>query len=205
MKQTISNDKDASFINEMKNKFVKMHDDMMANGYVEEFNQMAKDLLAQKKILPLNAAWGLAPKGLKKSLEEIPIAFDYKPIPLSIYTSHIGFGEMGVYRKVEEGYKKEGWTGIGEMFVKDNLICSYYEHNTKLAHGGNELVEEFISYKIHNKPTVELVKGSKDSGYSYKITWYTKDVEKCLECANKMYTKEISENVIALANDIDSK
>ncbi|MFT4059095.1 MAG: hypothetical protein QM652_06050 [Legionella sp.] len=205
MKPSIKNDKDAQFIKETINEFKKIHDDMITRGYVEEFNSTARDLLTQENIIHFKGSMGLKNKGLKQSISELPIAYEYKTIPSNTYTNHLGFSNMGVYREINQGYEKEGWTGVVELFVKDKLTCLYSEHNTKLAHGGNELIEEFLTYKVHNKPTIELVKGNNSSGYSYKVEWYEKGFDKKLDCANKTYSKDVLNSVISLANDIDLK
>lgn len=205
MSSSIKNDKDAQFIKEAKDEFKKMHDDMITKGYVEEFNPTAKDLLNQENIIRFKGIMGLKNKSLKQSIAELPIAYEYKTIAPNTYITHLGFSNMGVYREINQGYKKEGWTGVVELFVKDKLTCLYSEHNTKLAHGGTELIEEFLTYKVHNKPTLELVKGNNSSGYSYKIEWYEKGFNKKLECANQTYSKDIINSVVSLANEIDLK
>lgn len=205
MKESLKDDKDAEMMKVIIAQFKKMHEDMENKGYVLESHTKAQYLLNKANAVKFKKSIDIKDKEIKDSLYELPLSYDYKPIFSNVYTAHIGFAPMGVYRKVEDGFPKEGWTGIVELFVKDKLSCSYSEHNTTLAHGGNELIEEFLTYKIHDKPTIELVKGAPSSGFVYEVKWYEKGFDKQLECADLIFSKDTMGQVISIANDIDNK
>jgi hypothetical protein len=141
---------------------------------------------------------------LSDTLDGFKIGYDYKPISSSFYNKHWGFSPMGGYNRSYESVEKEGWNGVVEYFDKEDLTCSYSEHNTKLAHGGNELVEELITYNVNNKPTIELV--TKDiSGFLYKVEWFQKDFDRTLECVSTAFSKDILEQVKTFAQELDKR
>lgn len=142
---------------------------------------------------------------LSDDLSKFKVSYDYQALNPSFYEKHWGFSPMGTYKNCYDNECKEGWTGAVEYFEKEGLTCSYSEHNTKEAHGGNELVEELITYNINNKPTIELV--SKDTaGFLYNVQWFQKDYDRTLECAsNSSYSKDTFNKVKSFAQAIDER
>ena len=61
-----------------------------------------------------------------------------------------------------------------------------------------------VSYDVHDKPSVLLVKGNQSTGFVYKISWYDTTFVRELECANKSFSPQITKFVIELANTIDA-
>lgn len=204
MKSSIKNDKDSKEIMNSVFEMKKTKMEMDKQGYVLKKNPSVQFLLHQMKDEEFrNFVKSHSPE-FADTLDGVHVAYEYKAITPSYYEVHWGYSPMGVYRTLEQGYEKEGWTGVVEVFEKDGLSCSYTEHNTKLAHGGNELIEELINHQINNKPTIELVSGN-DEGFGYKISWFQKDFDKTLECASLEYSKKTMEKVRLFAKEIDNK
>ncbi|CDZ78232.1 hypothetical protein BN59_02540 [Legionella massiliensis] len=92
-----------------------------------------------------------------------------------------------------------------QFFEKDGIgTCAFTEHNRKLAKSGVELIKELVTYDVHNMPSVIIVKGSKETGFDYKVQWYDNTFTRELECANPEFSQQLRANVIALANRIES-
>lgn len=198
MHKSIANDKEASFMSELANKFLSMQREFRSRGYVNERSERAKFLIDNPNVIGFRKASGMEDHELKDTLAELPIAYAYKYIPASLYKDHLGFAPMGAYLDTVPG-----WTGVVELFTTDELSCSYYEHNIKLAHGGNELIEELLTYSVNDKPTIEMVKGNESTGFVYEAAWFTKDFDRKLECAKATYDKKGLDKVIEFAKLID--
>lgn len=67
-----------------------------------------------------------------------------------------------------------------------------------------ELIKEVVTNDIHNKPTIILVKGTKESGFVYKLKWHDATFSRELECANSEFSPKLRMEIIELANRIDS-
>ncbi|WP_019218444.1 hypothetical protein [Legionella tunisiensis] len=67
-----------------------------------------------------------------------------------------------------------------------------------------ELIKELVTYDVHDKPTVILVRGNDKTGFVYKVEWYDPVFSRELECANTAYSQQLRAEVIALANRIES-
>lgn len=99
----------------------------------------------------------------------------------------------------------DGWTGVKEFFNDPKIgLCSYSLSNMKLMHGGIQLAKEDVTYDVNKKPTTSEVEGSENSGFTYTVRWYDDTFAHELECANMLYDKTITENVLSLANRIDN-
>lgn len=204
MKSSIKNDKDSREIMSSVLEMKKTKMEMDKQGYVLKKNPSVRFLLHQMKDEKFRDFVKTHSHEFSDTLDGVQIAYGYKEINPSYYDAHWGYSPMGVYRTLDQGYEKEGWTGIVEVFEKEGLSCSYTEHNTKLAHGGNELIEEFITHHINNKPTIELVSGDAE-GFGYKISWFQKDFDKTLECASFDYSQKTLEKVRSFAKEIDNR
>lgn len=92
-----------------------------------------------------------------------------------------------------------------QFFEKNGIgSCAFTEHNRKLAHSGVELIKELVTYDVQNKPGLVLIKGSKKTGFVYKIKWYDSTFTRELECASSEFSQQLRNDVIALANRIES-
>lgn len=204
MSASIRNEEDRKRITESISNMKQIKKEMDEKGYIVKSSPYINFLLNEIKDEPIRHAIQSKSSELSDTLEGFKIAYDYKPIIPSFYGKHWGFSPMGGYNRDYEGEGNEGWNGVVEYFEKGDLTCAYSEHNTQLAHGGNELVEELITYNVNNKPTIELV--TKDTlGVLYKVAWFQKDFEKTLECVSTTYSKDTLETVKVFAQEIDRK
>lgn len=116
-----------------------------------------------------------------------------------------GIAPFGAYKEVKNGDEGDGWDGAVQFFEKNNIgSCAFTEHNRKLAKSGVELIKELVSYDVHGKPTVVLVKGTKKTGFIYKLKWYDAIFSRELECANSEFNPKLRKEVMELANRIDA-
>jgi len=179
--------------------------EMTLNGYVnKEENRYAQFLFGLKKnsfdeIRAFRGNSDPTDTHLKKSPNEIKLAFSYKKLPIN-EKSIIGYAPIGSY--VEK--PKEGWNGIKTFFEKDGLgICAYEFTDLKLSNGGVILEKEKVKYSVNNKPTLTLVEGSESSGYVYSVTWYNDTKVSQLDCASKSFNKDSIDKMIQFAKQID--
>ena len=187
--------KDRVFINELKKKYQEMNKEQNEKGYVEEDNLRAQELISIK----LNPK-----KNLNQNFNEIKMGYIFLSIPDSKDIKTIGYSPMGSYKELKNGDDSDGWDGIVQFFnYKQIGFCAYTEHNIKLAHSGAQLIREFITYDVSNKPCIIIIKGNEITGYTYKISWYDDTFIRDLECANKKYDSELTNKLIELANFID--
>ena len=140
----------------------------------------------------------VAPKStdIKKSLTQLSLAFSYSGIN-DESVEHIGFSAIGAWDYL-------GWTGVIEYFkTKDLGVCQLSVNNVELSHGAIELDSHVISYEVNNKVTTSYVKGSKESGFIYTVSWYDKTYFRDLECSKKSFDKENISKMLVFANRID--
>jgi hypothetical protein len=137
---------------------------------------------------------------IRRTHNELKLGFKFKPIPKSLVASTIGFVPQGAFHK-EYG----GWSGIVQFFeYKKNWICAYAIRNVEASQTAVQLVMEDVVYAINNKPTLMDVRGNQSSGFDYKIKWFDNENFHELECANMNYSADLTNSVIALANQIDA-
>lgn len=204
MKSSISTNEDQIEMKLLIEDMQQTKKEMDSKGYVFKPSPYIHFLLNEIKDEKTRQFIQSKSSELSSELSNFKIAYDYKSINPSFYEQHLGFSPMGTYVNCFENECQEGWTGAVEYFEKDGLTCSYSEHNTKLAHGGNELVEELITYNINNKPTIEIV--FKDTtGVLYNIEWFQEDFDRSLECASVNYSKDNLIKVHKFAKEIDKK
>ncbi|HEU5281069.1 MAG TPA: hypothetical protein VFU82_03710 [Gammaproteobacteria bacterium] len=133
---------------------------------------------------------------LKKSINDIPLAFKYNAIPVK----HInGFAPIGSY------IKDKGWTGVKVFFTDPNLgSCAYSQMNNELTHGSVTLARESIKHYINKKPAYPMIYGKNNSGFMYTVDWYGQNDFFTLDCANKNFKPKAEENLLTIAEKIDS-
>jgi hypothetical protein len=203
MKSSITSDDDQKFMTKFISEMKQTKKEMDDKGYVYKPSPYINFLLNEIKDEKTRSFIQSKSSELSDNLSQIKISYDYKPLNPSFYEKHWGFSPMGTYNDCYDNECRPGWTGAVEYFEKEGLTCSYSEHNTKEAHGGNELVEELITYNVNNKPTIELV--TKDTtGHLYTVHWFKKDYDRTIDCASVNYSKEIFNLVIGFAKKIDT-
>lgn len=187
----------------VKNKDFAMLYEQKKNGYVEEENPRAKELLEFKHIASYQYkkfANALDPEStqLRHSTEELKMEYAFRGVPKDLMSHFTGVAPFGAFH---EG----GWDGAVQFFENNETgSCAYTEHNLQLSHGGARLAKEAVTYEVNNKPTLLLVKGSKNAGFVYEVNWFDNLFAHTLECANRTYDLTITKNVVQLANKIDN-
>jgi hypothetical protein len=134
--------------------------------------------------------------GLKFNLYEIKLSIPYFESPILKQKAY-GYAPIGGY--------ENGWSGIKTFFKDPSLgSCSYSYEKFIWAEVGSS----HISYIINGHPSFHSIKGNKNVGYLYRIKWDIDQKEYLyhheIECANKIYSQEIMDNLISFAKSIAS-
>ena len=208
-KNIYKNDNDAHMAKKMR-EYLAMYDEQQKKGYVMEAEPRAKELMELKKVAPFHKekyknVFSSKSTHLRSSSSELKLAYTFVGVPPSEMDLNIGISPYGAYKLVKNGDDGDGWDGAVQFFEKNGIgSCAFTEHNRKLAHSGVELIKELTSYEINGKPTILLVKGTKESGFIYKLKWYDSTFSRELECASSDYNTQLRAKVIELANRIES-
>jgi len=191
-------------------EYLAMNDEQQKNGYVNYNEPRAKELLNLKNTASYQkkkykGVLSSESTHIRDSSNDLILAYTFVGVPPEDMDMSIGVAPYGAYKMVKNGDGGDGWDGAVQFFDKNGIgSCAFSEHNRKLSGLGVELIKELVSYDIQNRPTVILVKGTKENGYVYKIKWYDPTFSRELECANMQFSPQIKENVIALASRIES-
>lgn len=185
------------------NQFSHLKAEKEKQGYLKEYNARAKELLELTLTIPQHYKKqdrsDFYSTDIKKTIDEIPMAYPFTAVPQREVKHLLGFAPMGTY------IQNMGWTGAGEFFNPSmDSTCAFSESNLSLTHGAAILPKEDVTYIINEKVTLHNVIGNEQSGYLYEIEWYDKKFRRKLECATKKYTKEMNQSVVNLAKLIDS-
>ena len=203
------NANDAHMAEKMK-EYLAMNDEQQKNGYVKENEPRAKELMDLKHVAPYHlkkykGVLSSESTHIRASSDELKLAYTFVGVPAAEMELNIGVAPYGAYKSVKNGDDADGWDGAVQFFDKKGIgSCAFTEHNRKLAHSGVELIKEFVTYDVNNKPTVVLVKGTKETGFIYKLKWYDATFSRELECANSGYSPKLRIEVAELANRIDA-
>lgn len=143
---------------------------------------------------------------LRQQIKDLKLAFNFKGVPQGTVLSAAGnITLLGVAPQGGFHEDKGGWSGAGQYFDAKNIgSCSYGVMNVAASNTAAELAMEDVTYSVNNKATIITVEGNKSSGFLYKVDWYDDDNFHELECANMAYSKNTTNAVIALANQIDA-
>lgn len=191
-------------------KYLAMNAEQQKNGYVKDSEPRVKELLDLKNTSSYHKkkyrnVFSFQSTHMRASSNELKLAYTFVGVPAEEMDNNIGFAPYGAYKEVKNGDDGDGWDGVVQFFDKKGVgSCAFTEHNRKLAHSGVELIKELVSYDVHNKPTIVLVKGMKETGFVYKINWYDSIFSRELECANSEFSPKLLAKVIELANRIES-
>jgi hypothetical protein len=136
--------------------------------------------------------------GLRNQLNNLHMAYKFKPVPANLATKLIGFAASGTYNN--------GWSGASEFFVNNQVgTCSYTESNLKVMQEYEKIDKDVVTYDVNNKVTVIEQEGNKNYGYLYKIHWADDNYFRDLECATTSISNDIREKIIDLAKQIDNQ
>lgn len=202
------NANDAHMAKKMK-EYLSMNDEQQKNGYVADNEPRAKELMELKHLAPYQkkrykAVLSPTSTHLRASNNELKLAYTFGGVPPEEMDTNIGVVPYGAFKSLSNGDSADGWDGAVQFFEKNGIgSCAYTEHNRKIAGTGVELIKELVTYDVHNKPTIVLVKGSKETGFIYKLKWYDDMFSREIECANSEFSQHLRTEVINLANRID--
>ncbi|KTC89125.1 hypothetical protein [Legionella drozanskii] len=203
------NANDAHMATKMK-EYLALNNEQQKNGYVKDNEPRAKELIELKHVAlyhkaKYKGALSSESTHIRASIDELKIAYTFVGVPIEEMDLNIGVAPYGAYKSLKNGDDGDGWDGAVQFFDKKGIgSCAFTEHNRKLAHSGVELIKELVTYDVHNKPTIVLVKGNKESGFVYKLKWYDNTFSRELECANSEFSQQLRTEIIALANRIES-
>lgn len=203
------NANDAHMAEKMQ-EYLAMNDEQQKNGYVKEKEPRAKELMDLKHVASYHqkkykSVLSSESTHIRTSRDELKLAYTFVGVPAAEMDVNIGVAPYGAYKSVKNGDDGDGWDGAVQFFDKKGVgSCAFTEHNRRLAHSGVELIKELVTYDVNNKPTVVLVKGTKDTGFIYKLKWYDTTFSRELECANSKYSPKLKAEVTELANRIEA-
>ncbi|ASQ44985.1 hypothetical protein [Legionella clemsonensis] len=191
-------------------QYLSMHKEQEKNGFVNAPSPRAKELLEFSKTADFQYEKyknELSPSSthIRHTIAELKMAYTFVGVPASVTDKTIGFAPYGAYKQTKYGDDGDGWDGAIQFFQKKDVgTCEFKEHNMKLAHGGVELIKELVSEDIAGKPTIVLVKGNEQTGFTYQINWYDNTYSRELTCAATSYQPSTKDKVISLAKLIES-
>ena len=171
------------------------------NGYVSIYSNRAKELLNLNNTVKYKYAASLISKDKKssifrKDIKEISMGYKFKIIPNKHLLKVYGFAASNTYKK--------GWSGAVEFFKSKKVgNCAFTENNVALTHQSAKVDDAILRYDINSKVTVVNIEGNPTSGYLYIIDWFDDNFFRTLECSNTKYSKNILNETIELARNID--
>lgn len=180
--------------------------EMETKGYVEKYTPFPRreyviieknvDVVAlMDKYMKISP--GTLDTRMKRSYKEIKIAFPYHPAPGIDPKKVKGFAAAGTYHD-------DGWTGVGETFIDDDLgVCDYDVNNSSLVHGGSTIQKEFARYDINDYPNTLYIEGCQACGFEFNIHWYNKNYVKHLRCSTLTFDKKKAEKLIQMAKSFE--
>lgn len=132
-----------------------------------------------------------------KTLDELPLAFDYMPNEYDKNVTFLGFAPYMSQNKQGE------WVGVAETFYHKYLgACTFAKYDYKNTNSSILLDERDVKYLVNGEPTVVSVHGQKNKGFMYNITWIGKVYNNELECANKINNAQLMSKMLELAKNI---
>jgi hypothetical protein len=186
-------------------KKMSMSPDLLSNlneqkekGYLYKESNDAIEMIRDSKnhyASELNNVSDVRDTHMKSNLQNIQLAFDFKPTSL---INAQGYAVGGNY------IDGKGWTAISTFFNDEQIgACRYKINNMALTGGAVRIAAEAVRYDINGKVTDIFVEGSPKSGFMYYVMWNDNDHNYSLECANMKYEKNIQSKMISLAKSLD--
>lgn len=177
------------------------------DGYRHEYSPGATELLTideiiapEYKRLQTLSKREKQSEDITKELTEITMAYQFKPVPNSVVKRVITYAPTGAYNNTPG--ENEGWMGITEFFDSSFATCSYEENNISLSGASSIVSSDQITYEINGKVTEYIALGD-TTGYMYLVQWTDNTYRRKLRCATKIFSPEVKEKIMALANKID--
>lgn len=185
-----------------KGQRIKERADFKKYGYIKQFLPQTQSLLNFKEVSKNRfAAQAASPldEGMRHSISEIEMAYDFKGVPAHAVTTMLGVAPSVTY------IKGQGWAGAMQFFEKTGLgNCSYRENNLRFSHGGAIIPEEDATKEVNGKITITNITGEPKAGFLYSVDWYDNNYFRELKCANENYKPSTMNLVLELAQAIDN-
>lgn len=199
---TVIPEKQMSEYNTFKEQRTKERADVKKYGYIKQFLPQTQSLLNFKEVSKnqfVAKSSNPAHEGLRHSVSELEMAYDFKGVPTHLVTKMLGIAPSVTF------IPGQGWAGAMQYFEKDGLgNCSYRENNLKFSHGAAIIPEEDATKDVNGKITVANITGEKNSGFLYSVDWYDNSYFRELKCANEKFEPSAMSSIIELARGIDS-
>jgi hypothetical protein len=199
---TVMPEQQMSEYNTFKEQRIKERADVKKYGYVKLFLPQIQSLLNFKEVSKNRfAAQSANPadEGMRHSITEIEMAYDFKGVPSHSVTTMLGVAPSVTY------ITGQGWAGAMQFFEKTGLgNCSYRENNLKFSHGAAIIPEEDATKDVNGKITVTNITGEPKAGFLYSVDWYDNNYFRELKCANEKFEPSIMSSAIELARGIDN-
>lgn len=199
---TVLPEKQMSEYKTFKAQRAKERADVQKYGYIKQFLPQTQSLLNFKEVSKnqfVAKSANPANEGLRRNVNEIEMAYDFKGVPAHAVTAMLGVAPSVTY------IKGQGWAGAMQFFEKTGLgNCSYRENNLKFSHGAAIIPEEDATKDVNGKVTVTNVTGEQNAGFLYSVDWYDDSYFRELKCANEKYEPSVMSLALELARVIDN-
>lgn len=199
---TVMPEKQMSEYNTFKEQRTKERADIRKYGYIKQFLPQTQSLLNFKEVSKnqfVAKSSNPAHEGLRHSVSELEMAYDFKGVPTHLVTKMLGVAPSVTF------VPEQGWAGAMQYFEKNGLgNCSYRENNLKFSHGAAIIPEEDATKDVNGKVTVANITGEKNNGFLYSVDWYDNNYFRELKCANEKFEPSVMSSIIELARGIDN-
>lgn len=199
---TVMPEQQMSEYESFKEQRIKEREDIKKYGYIKQFLPQIQSLLNFREVSKNRfAAQSANPtdEGMRHSISEIEMAYDFHGVPDQEVTSMLGVAPSVTY------IKGQGWAGAMQFFEKKGLgNCSYRENNLKFSHGAAIIPEEDATKDVNGKITVSNITGEPRAGFLYSVDWYDNNYFRELKCANERYEPSNMNSLLELARVIDN-
>lgn len=183
---------------------MKFKKDIQQFGYIKANNPSTNQLLnlaitSKRDLMAHNNDSSPESTHLKKSINDLKMAYTPTQIPSSVADTYIGAAPYLTY------LKDQGWVGAIQFFANKGVgYCSFSENNVKLSHGSIVIAKEDVRNDVNGKTTTVEVMGTPNSGFTYTVEWFDDTFFRKVECANNLYSSNLTLSVIKLAQLIDN-
>ena len=181
----------------------KFNADQKTEGYYEQHNKKAKQLLAMPETAEKeynarkSSVFNPHDTHLYEVKSNLPMNYVYKGVPDALATKVIGYAP-------ESTFVNNSWSGAVEFFVPSfGGVCVFREVNIEITKSSADISKEIATYLVNKKLTRLNAVGTKESGFIYEVEWWDKKFKRTLECASKEYADAMRTQTLELAKKID--
>lgn len=196
-------EKQMSSYKDSKARLVKEKADIKKYGYIRrdvpEVQSLLNAHIAAKNAFSNGGTGSSSHSEMQKSVDDIEMAYPYRGVPVGSVTKIIGAVPSVTY------IKGQGWAGAAEIFEKGGLgNCIYRQNNLKFSHGSIIVAREKATYDVNSKVTIKEIIGTPKQGFIYHVEWHDSNFFNDLDCANKIFDKNLLKAAVEMATQIDN-